>query len=193
MGECTFSSLEEIRDAFSVEKVTNEFFNGFRTILEKTQKEFEEANKYTACSWLKSKYEPEDYQEQVKSFNLTFLGRIIFLYFLLRKGWIEDRSDYIRKIFEDRTRHNLYQEVLQPLKVTNTLGNYDADINVSGGGFTGQAGAIKLGIARALVHYNEDHRSPLRKEGLMSRDPSAVERKKCGQPKARKKFQFSKR
>ena len=88
---------------------------------------------------------------------------------------------------------NLYQEVLQPLKVTNTLGNYDADINVSGGGFTGQAGAIKLGIARALVHYNEDHRSPLRKEGLMTRDPRAVERKKCGQPKARKKFQFSKR
>jgi len=115
VGECTFSSLEEIKDAFSVEKVTNEFFNGFRTILEKTQKEFEEANKYTACSWLKSKYEPEDYQEQVKSFNLTFLGRIIFLYFLLRKGWIEDRSDYIRKIFEDRTRHNLYQEVLAPL------------------------------------------------------------------------------
>lgn len=115
VGECTFSSLEKIIDAFSVEKVTNDFFNGFRTILEKTQKEFEEANKYTACSWLKSKYEPEDYQEQVKSFNLTFLGRIIFLYFLLRKGWIEDRSDYIRKIFEDRTRHNLYQEVLAPL------------------------------------------------------------------------------
>jgi len=115
VGECTFSSLEKIIDAFSVEKVTNDFFNGFRTILEKTQKEFEEANKYTACSWLKSKYEPEDYQEQVKSFNLTFLGRIIFLYFLLRKGWIEGRSDFIRKIFEDQTKYNLYQEVLAPL------------------------------------------------------------------------------
>lgn len=115
VGECTFSSLEKIIDAFSVEKVTNDFFNGFRTILEKTQKEFEEANKYTACSWLKSKYEPEDYQEQVKSFNLTFLGRIIFLYFLLRKGWIEGRSDFIRKIFEDQTKYNLYQEILAPL------------------------------------------------------------------------------
>jgi hypothetical protein len=115
VGECTFSSLDEIKDAFSVEKVTNDFFNGFRKILEKTQKEFEEANKYTACSWLKSKYEPEDYQEQVKSFNLTFLGRIIFLYFLLRKGWIEGRSDFIRKIFEDQTKYNLYQEVLAPL------------------------------------------------------------------------------
>lgn len=88
---------------------------------------------------------------------------------------------------------NLYQEVLMPLKVTNTLGSYDVDINVNGGGFTGQAGAIKLGIARALVHNSEDHRSPLRKEGLMTRDPRAVERKKCGRPKARKKFQFSKR
>jgi small subunit ribosomal protein S9 len=77
--------------------------------------------------------------------------------------------------------------------VTNTIGTYDVDINVSGGGFTGQAGAIKLGIARALVHNNEELKSSLRKEGLMTRDPRAVERKKCGRPKARKKFQFSKR
>ena len=83
--------------------------------------------------------------------------------------------------------------MLHPLKATNTLGNYDLNIIVSGGGFTGQAGAIKLGIARALVENNAELKSTLRKEGLMTRDPRAVERKKCGQPKARKKFQFSKR
>ncbi len=88
---------------------------------------------------------------------------------------------------------NLYQEVLHPLRVTNSLGSYDVEVNVSGGGFTGQAGAIKLGIARALVHNNEELKSSLRKEGLMTRDPRAVERKKYGRPKARKKFQFSKR
>ena len=88
---------------------------------------------------------------------------------------------------------NLYEEVLHPLKATNLIGTYDINVIVSGGGFTGQAGAIKLGIARALVQNNAELKSVLRKEGLMTRDPRAVERKKCGQPKARKKFQFSKR
>ncbi|MEO6695407.1 MAG: 30S ribosomal protein S9 [Ignavibacteria bacterium] len=88
---------------------------------------------------------------------------------------------------------NLFQEILAPLKVTNTIGTYDVTVRVNGGGFTGQAGAIKLGIARALVENNAEFKSPLRKEGLMTRDPRAVERKKYGQPKARKKFQFSKR
>ncbi len=98
----------------------------------------------------------------------------------------KEAKDYFRT-------DNLYQEVLQPLKVTNTLGNYDINVNVNGGGFTGQAGAIKLGIARGLVQNNEELRTILRKEGLMTRDPRAVERKKYGRPKARKKFQFSKR
>ncbi len=98
----------------------------------------------------------------------------------------KEAKDYFRT-------ENLYEEVLHPLKATNTLGNYDLNIIVSGGGFTGQAGAIKLGIARALVENNAELKSTLRKEGLMTRDPRAVERKKCGQPKARKKFQFSKR
>ncbi|HMS34616.1 MAG TPA: 30S ribosomal protein S9 [Ignavibacteria bacterium] len=98
----------------------------------------------------------------------------------------KDAKDYFRT-------ENLYEEVLHPLKATNTIGNYDLNIIVSGGGFTGQAGAIKLGIARALVENNAELKSTLRKEGLMTRDPRAVERKKCGQPKARKKFQFSKR
>ncbi|MDZ4712279.1 MAG: 30S ribosomal protein S9 [bacterium] len=88
---------------------------------------------------------------------------------------------------------NLYEEVLHPLKATNTIGTFDVYVNVNGGGYTGQAGAIKLGIARALVENNAEMKSVLRKEGLMTRDPRAVERKKCGQPKARKKFQFSKR
>jgi len=87
---------------------------------------------------------------------------------------------------------NLFQEILLPLKVTNTFGTYNIDVNVSGGGFTGQAGAISLGISRALVENDAELKPSLRKEGLMTRDPRAVERKKCGQPKARKKFQFSK-
>lgn len=98
----------------------------------------------------------------------------------------KDAKDYFKT-------QNLYEEVLHPLKATNLLGSYDVNIVVSGGGFTGQAGAIKLGIARALVHNNAELKSTLRKEGLVTRDPRAVERKKCGRPKARKKFQFSKR
>lgn len=98
----------------------------------------------------------------------------------------KDAKDYFKT-------QNLYEEVLHPLKATNTTGNFDLEINVSGGGYTGQAGAIKLGIARALVQNNSELKSTLRKEGLMTRDPRAVERKKYGRPKARKKFQFSKR
>ena len=83
IGEGDFSTLETIKDAFSVEKVTSKFFEEFRTIFDRTRKEFEEANKNTVCLWLKSKYEDEDYKEQVNKFIFTFLGRIIFLYFLL--------------------------------------------------------------------------------------------------------------
>lgn len=115
IGEGDFSSLEAIKDAFSVEKVTSKFFEEFRNIFDRTRKEFEEANKNTVCLWLKSKYEDEDYKEQVNKFIFTFLGRIIFLYFLLRKGWIEDKSDYIRCLFDNKNNHNLYQSVLEPL------------------------------------------------------------------------------
>jgi small subunit ribosomal protein S9 len=87
----------------------------------------------------------------------------------------------------------LRSEVLKPFKTTETLGRYDAKIRVNGGGSTGQAGAIKLGIARSLVAIDEDLRSNLRKAGLLTRDPRMVERKKYGQKKARKRFQFSKR
>jgi small subunit ribosomal protein S9 len=87
----------------------------------------------------------------------------------------------------------LQRTVVLPLQVTETAGKYDVSVNVEGGGTTGQAGAVSLSIARALVALSEDHRGALRAAGLMTRDPRMVERKKYGQRKARKRFQFSKR
>ncbi len=84
-------------------------------------------------------------------------------------------------------------EVIKPFTATETMGRYDAFVNVRGGGMTGQAGAVKLGIARSLVALDEDLRTALRGAGLLTRDPRMVERKKYGQKKARKRFQFSKR
>ena len=77
--------------------------------------------------------------------------------------------------------------------ILNLKDKYDLTINVSGGGLTGQAGAIQLGIARALLNSDEEFRSQLKSHGLLTRDSREVERKKYGQPGARKKFQFSKR
>ena len=82
---------------------------------------------------------------------------------------------------------------LSPLQVTDNLGKFDVFVNVRGGGLTAQSGAIRLGIARALVEYDEQLRSKLREYELLTRDPRMVERKKYGQKKARKRFQFSKR
>ena len=84
-------------------------------------------------------------------------------------------------------------DVLQPLTLTSTETSYDVLVNVSGGGISGQAGAIRLGITRALLEVNPDFRSVLKKAGLVRRDPRAVERKKCGLKKARRAPQFSKR
>ncbi len=83
--------------------------------------------------------------------------------------------------------------VLQPFQVTQTVNNFDAKINVQGGGISGQAGAIRHGITRALLQINPDFRSPLKKAGFVTRDPRAVERKKYGLHKARKRPQYSKR
>ncbi len=83
--------------------------------------------------------------------------------------------------------------VTQAQAAINAKENYDIKINVDGGGIKGQAEASRLGIARALVKINEENKPVLRKEGLLTRDPRMVERKKPGQKKARKKFQFSKR
>ena len=84
-------------------------------------------------------------------------------------------------------------DILSPLKVTETSGTYDVIVNVKGGGTTGQAQAIRLGIARGLINLNPDLRPALKLEGYLTRDPRMVERKKYGRPKARKRFQFSKR
>ena len=97
-----------------------------------------------------------------------------------------DHKDYF-------TTDVLQYKVFQPFDLTDTRGKYDATINVNGGGTTGQVEAIRLGISRALVDINPDYKPLLKAEGLMTRDPRMVERKKPGQPKARKKFQFSKR
>jgi small subunit ribosomal protein S9 len=83
--------------------------------------------------------------------------------------------------------------VEEPLLVTELDGRFDVQIRVRGGGLTGQADAIRLGLARALVSHDEEQRSSLRANGLLTRDPRKVERKKPGRPKARKRFQFSKR
>ena len=87
----------------------------------------------------------------------------------------------------------LQYKISQPFELTGTKGKYDANINVKGGGNTGQVEAIRLAISRALVEINADYKPLLKAEGLMTRDPRMVERKKPGQPKARKQFQFSKR
>lgn len=88
---------------------------------------------------------------------------------------------------------NIQNKVKEPLSILEAEGQYDIKINVKGGGFKGQAEAIRLGIARAFVKINEDNKPPLKAQKLLTRDARVVERKKFGKPKARKSFQFSKR
>ena len=90
-------------------------------------------------------------------------------------------------------RPSLVSHIQQPFTATDTLGAFDVRALCRGGGVTGQAGAVRLGIARALVLADERHRKKLRENGLLTRDPRAVERKKPGRAGARKRFQFSKR
>jgi small subunit ribosomal protein S9 len=98
------------------------------------------------------------------------------------------------KKYEDYFPAKLRQFVIeQPLDVTNTLGKYDIMVNVKGGGLTGQAEAIRLGISRALVKDNSEVKPSLKTVGFLTRNPKMVERKKFGHKKARKSFQFSKR
>lgn len=99
-----------------------------------------------------------------------------------------------RRAFEDYfPRETLRMIIAQPLQITNTVGQFDVLVTVKGGGPTGQAGAVRHGIARALVRFDENLRQPLKKAGLLTRDPRMRERKKYGQPGARQKFQYSKR
>ncbi len=90
-------------------------------------------------------------------------------------------------------RPSLVQHIQQSFTATDTLGNYDVRAHVDGGGVSGQAGAMRHAIARALVKVDEANRTKLRAAGLLTRDPRMVERKKPGRPGARKRFQFSKR
>ncbi|MGA3014964.1 MAG: 30S ribosomal protein S9 [Bacteroidales bacterium] len=87
----------------------------------------------------------------------------------------------------------LQYQVVEPFNLTNTMGKYDVKVNLDGGGITGQAEALSLAISRALCKISEENRPTLKAKGLMRRDPRMVERKKYGQKKARKRFQFSKR
>lgn len=90
-------------------------------------------------------------------------------------------------------RETLKMIIRQPLELTETLNQLDVYANVMGGGLSGQAGAIRHGISRALLEYSDDMRTPLKKAGMLTRDARTVERKKYGQPGARKRFQYSKR
>ena len=90
-------------------------------------------------------------------------------------------------------RDSVKQVLKQPLALTGSLEDFDILVNVQGGGKNGQAGAVRLGIARALCEANPENRAVLKSNGLLTRDARKVERKKYGQPGARKKFQFSKR
>ena len=98
-----------------------------------------------------------------------------------------------RPLEEYFTLPTLQYIVKQPLELLGVTGQYDIKVNLDGGGFKGQAEAVRLGIARALVEINAEDKAKLRAAGFMTRDPREVERKKPGQPKARKRFQFSKR
>jgi small subunit ribosomal protein S9 len=111
--------------------------------------------------------------------------------------WLRPGAGAIRvnqRPFEDYfPRETLRMIICQPLQLTNTLGQFDATINVGGGGPTGQAGAVRHGIARALLEFDLQLRQALKRAGLLTRDPRMKERKKYGQPGARSKFQYSKR
>ncbi len=98
-----------------------------------------------------------------------------------------------RELLDYFKREVLKMIIEQPLITTNTLGKFNITANISGGGLSGQAEALRLGIARALLKWNEELRPELRANGFLTRDPRRVERKKYGRPKARKRFQFSKR
>ena len=106
------------------------------------------------------------------------------------KGAITVNGRDVKDYFSTAT---LQYKLEQAQALAGVEGQYDIKVNIEGGGITGQAEAIRLGISRALVKLNPDHRLVLKPEGLLTRDPRMVERKKPGQKKARKKFQFSKR
>jgi small subunit ribosomal protein S9 len=112
------------------------------------------------------------------------------IYLAPGKGSITVNKKDVNDYFPSAT---LQYKVNQPFALTNNEGNFDVKVNVFGGGITGQAEAIRLALSRAMCELDEENRGILKPEGLLTRDPRMVERKKFGQKKARKKFQFSKR
>jgi small subunit ribosomal protein S9 len=98
-----------------------------------------------------------------------------------------------RRLDDYFPRHSHQQHAQEPLAATELQSRFDVKVNVDGGGQTGQAGAVRMALARALVVYDEELRGRLRERNLLTRDPREVERKKPGRPGARKRFQFSKR
>ena len=112
------------------------------------------------------------------------------LYVSKGKGAITVNKNNYTEFFPTAT---LQYKIVQPLALTENEGNYDLKVTVKGGGYNGQAEAVRLAISRALCQIDEENRLVLKPEGLLTRDPRMVERKKFGQKKARKKHQFSKR
>ena len=106
------------------------------------------------------------------------------------KGQIIVNNRDFKEYFPDKQLHYVVE---QPLNLLELRENYDIKVNLDGGGMTGQAEALRLAISRALIKVNPEYKPALRAEGFVTRDPRVVERKKPGQPKARKRFQFSKR
>lgn len=99
-----------------------------------------------------------------------------------------------KRKFEDYFQNEMHRMIIrQPLHLTDTAGKFDILVNVEGGGFAGQAGAVRHGVTRALIEFNPEFRTRLKRAGFVTRDPRAKERKKYGQKGARKRFQFSKR
>lgn len=112
------------------------------------------------------------------------------LYVSKGKGAITVNKKNYTEFFPTAT---LQYKIIQPLALTENEGNFDLKVTVKGGGYNGQAEAVRLAISRALCKIDKENRTVLKPEGLLTRDPRMVERKKFGQKKARKKFQFSKR
>ena len=106
------------------------------------------------------------------------------------KGQIIVNNRDFKEYFPDKQLHYVVE---QPLNLLELRDSYDIKVNLDGGGMTGQAEALRLAISRALIKVNPEYKPALRAEGFVTRDPRVVERKKPGQPKARKRFQFSKR
>ena len=130
----------------------------------------------------------------IKKHDVCTVGRrkesVARVYFYSGKGQITINDRSLDEYFSRETSKMILK---QPLELTNTVSKYDIRVNVNGGGQNGQAGAIRLAIARGLQTIDVELRGALKKAGMLTRDSRVVERKKYGQPGARKKFQFSKR